>query len=211
MRFVLEEGDWKILEEQISEGPIDPHSFLPPESGSFLRQGTPWAEISYATKTAELSKDDATRNWEMQAALDESFLYVRLSSETELPAVGTEVKEQGVTGAPAIPNIVVERTSDQTQTDTKTDRFEIFIGDVTTTKFGTKPRHHVNYSMSFKHGDKTIFYCHATSMNRILQVHGKLIDIMIPRAILLLREGHTLQLISTGPVSGFLPYAPTQF
>ncbi|MFQ5797684.1 MAG: hypothetical protein ACE5H0_03205 [Bacteroidota bacterium] len=204
VRFVLEQGKWKILEEQISNGSIDPHSFLPPEDGSFLRRGSPWAKIPYAEKKDEHLVDDATNAWDMQAALDESFLYIRLSSKTELPAVGKEVTEQGITGAPSLPHIVVAIPSESEQ-------FEIFIGDVTTTKFGETPRHFVNYSMTFNHRNDMIFSCHATSPSRLLQVNGKLIDVKIPRASLDLWEGVSLQLISRGPMSGFLPYGPEQF
>jgi hypothetical protein len=144
----------------------------------------------------------------LQAVLDESFLYIRLSSKTELPAVGLKIETQGNTGAPPLPYITVEITPGQEQTGGETKQFGIFVGDIITIKGGATPRYSVNYSMTFKHKGKKVFYCHATSLNRLLEIKGKLIDIKIPRDNLGLKEGDSLQLILSGPVSGFLPYTP---
>lgn len=211
VRFVLEQQDWKILHEEISEGFIDPHFFFPPEDGSFLRSGAPWSEVPYATKKVDPSIDDATKEWDMQAVLDESFLHIRLSSKNELPGVGSEVKEQGSTGAPALPLIVVEITSDQKQNGGPEQQYEIFVGDVTTIRWGEEPRYFVNYSMTFKHEDEIVAVYHATSFNHLLEVSGEFLNIKIPRVSLGLQERGSLQLVLSGPVSGFLPYEPAQF
>jgi hypothetical protein len=87
MRFVKEDGLWKIRDQLWSDKAFHPDSvyaMIPPASGGFEQAGAPWEKVARAFDTA----DAARRGWQVRAARDESFLYVRIESSNPLPAPG---------------------------------------------------------------------------------------------------------------------------
>jgi len=92
MRFVKEDGLWKIKDQVWSNEPYHAHSvyaMIPPPAGAFERAGAPWQKIAPAFDTAEAAK----RGWQVRATYDESFLYVRIESSAPVPAPGSQAEK----------------------------------------------------------------------------------------------------------------------
>jgi hypothetical protein len=91
MRFIREDGRWKINDIAYSDKAYPPasvYAIIPPPPGAFARAGEPWQSMPQA-----LSKADATRQgWQLRAACDESFLYIRIQSSALIPAPGSGAK-----------------------------------------------------------------------------------------------------------------------
>jgi hypothetical protein len=81
VRFVKEDGSWKIEDFAGSDKPYPPasvYAMLPPPAGAFERAGSPWQKVAPA-----LDKASAIRQgWQLRATFDESFLYIRIESPT---------------------------------------------------------------------------------------------------------------------------------
>jgi len=91
MRFVKEDGRWKIKEEAFSDKAYRAESvyaMIPPAAGAFGRAGSPWQNVAPAFDKAEAAK----RGWQVRATHDESFLYIRIESSTPIPAPGTQAE-----------------------------------------------------------------------------------------------------------------------
>ena len=103
IKFVREDGAWKIDAEEMSNLLPDPRglcALLPPSGGAFLRAGSPWPRVPYAAANVKFFKE-AELDWRMQATRDESFLYVRFEARAPLPAPGKEIYEDhSVPGSP---------------------------------------------------------------------------------------------------------------
>jgi hypothetical protein len=88
MRFVKEDGRWKIKDQVRGNTAFHPNSvyaLIPPAAGAFERTGSPWQNVAAAFAPAEAAK----QGWQVRAAFDESYLYVRIESATSLPAPGS--------------------------------------------------------------------------------------------------------------------------
>ncbi len=91
MRFVREDGRWKIKDQVFSDKAYHADSvyaMIPPASGAFERAGTPWQNVAPAFGAAEAAK----HGWQVRATYDESFLYIRIESSTPIPAPGTQAE-----------------------------------------------------------------------------------------------------------------------
>jgi hypothetical protein len=90
-RFVMEDGRWKIKDQKWGDRAFHTESVyavIPPAGGAFERAGAPWQNVTPAFNTAEAAK----RGWQVRAAYDESFLYVRIESSKVLPAPGSQAE-----------------------------------------------------------------------------------------------------------------------
>jgi hypothetical protein len=88
MRFVREDGLWKIKGQVFGNKAYHPDSvyaMIPPGAGAFERAGTPWQNVAPAFEGPEAAR----QGWQVRAAYDESFLYIRIESSNSLPAPGT--------------------------------------------------------------------------------------------------------------------------
>ena len=94
VRYVMEDGEWKIAEEVMNNVPIDPRAafaLVPPADGAFLRAGSPWKTVPYAALNTAYFKPEQLP-WKMQATQDDAFLYVRFESGAPLAAPGFELR-----------------------------------------------------------------------------------------------------------------------
>jgi len=86
-----EDGQWKIRDAMWRNTPADPNSvyaLVPPDPGSFERAGSPWEQVA-----AGMNPSGASRpGWRMKAVFDESYLYIRIESSSELPAPGGTIR-----------------------------------------------------------------------------------------------------------------------
>src|ERR1017187_2684052 len=72
MRFVKEDGRWKIKDQAFSDKAYPAESvyaILPPAAGAFERAGAPWQNDAPAFDKAEAAR----HGWQVRAASDESF------------------------------------------------------------------------------------------------------------------------------------------
>lgn len=86
----LEGGQWKIQDELWKDTAPDPNSvyaLVLPDSGAFVRAGSPWEQVAPAMNSAQAAR----LKWQMRAIFDESYLYIRIESSAELPLPGSTV------------------------------------------------------------------------------------------------------------------------
>ena len=91
MRFVKEDGRWKIKGQVFSNKAYPPESvyaMIPPAAGAFERAGAPWQNVAPAFNKA----DAARHGFQVRATYDESFLYIRIESSTPIPAPGSHAE-----------------------------------------------------------------------------------------------------------------------
>ena len=90
MKLRREDSQWKIEDETFRDtapAPNSVYAVLPPEPGAFARAGSHWEQVAPA-----LNSNQAARlGWQMKAVFDESYLYIRIESSTELPAPGSTI------------------------------------------------------------------------------------------------------------------------
>jgi len=117
VKFVLENGSWKIAQDELSEKPIDPSALeaaVPAKDGAFTRAGSPWNKIPYSSANTKWFKENEI-DWKMQGTQDESFLYIRFEAKIPLPTPGTEIPPDDAkafkTGAPSAPGAMVIKTA----------------------------------------------------------------------------------------------------
>ncbi|HLH00371.1 MAG TPA: hypothetical protein VKX49_28960 [Bryobacteraceae bacterium] len=85
-----EGAQWKIEDETFRDTAPNPnavYALLPPGPGAFARAGSPWDQVA----PAMTSSNAARLGWQMKAVFDEAYLYIRLESDTELPAPGSTI------------------------------------------------------------------------------------------------------------------------
>ncbi len=90
MTLRREGGQWKIRDQALRNTVPDPNSvyaLVPPGPGAFARAGTPWDQIAPAMESSKA----ASLGWQMKAAFDESYLYIRIVASAELPAPGSTI------------------------------------------------------------------------------------------------------------------------
>ena len=70
VKFILENGSWKIVEEDLNSNPMDPSALeaaVPPQDGAFARAGSPWDKVPYASENTKWFKEDQI-GWKLKAA-----------------------------------------------------------------------------------------------------------------------------------------------
>ncbi len=91
MMLRREGGQWKIQDQMWRDTAPDGNSvyaLLPPGPGAFARAGSPWDQVAPGVDPNQ----PARRGWQMKAVFDESYLYIRIQSSTELPAPGSTIR-----------------------------------------------------------------------------------------------------------------------
>ena len=188
IEFVLEEGEWKVAAELLSDTAFDRsaiYAVVPPADGSFTRAGSQWPGIPVAANNTKRFKDQDLP-WKMQATRDESFLYVRFGSAAVLPVPGSEVqKEEGQqfvkTGAPESPPSMRIKIGGR--------EFGLQIASVIQSEstFDDKGkansiRYFVQYTFTLRsQADQDIFSSDTSgSIVRLLSVQDKFMDLKIP-------------------------------
>lgn len=187
MRLVQEDGLWKIKDQAFSEQayPADAvYSMIPPAAGAFERAGMPWQKVTPAFNPA----DAARHGFQVRAAYDESFLYIRIESSRPIPAPGTQaetppmgwpVMKVGVSG---VGEFVLHATAN--------------IGDQATfdeTGRANSHRHYVAYWLMLERANQMIFQANAgTDPDPLIQAGDHFLDVRVPlRAIGVADAGRT--------------------
>ena len=210
VRFVLENGTWRISKEAIAERPVHQSSFLPPLGGAFTQEGFPWSDVPFAEVVPGTEE-----TWVTQAVYDVSFLYLRFEGQLDLPSAGEEVADQFVPSLPLMPLAEIEVVTSQSG-GRPGNRFTVTIADVTTqrpnfdeTGKAISTRYFMNYSLALQDEEGgVIFYDFADSLGRLIVVDGRSIEVKIPGDSLGLVNGDVARIILRGR---FLPYEVTRF
>jgi hypothetical protein len=175
MRLVKEDGRWKIKDQVFSDKAYPAESVyavIPPAAGAFGRAGTPWQNVAPALDNPGAAK----RGWQVRAAYDESFLYIRIESSAPMPAPGTQaetppmgwpVLKVGVTG---VGEFVLHANAN--------------IGDQATfdeSGRAASHRHYVAYWLMLERGDQMIFQAWAgLHPDPLVQAGDHFFDVRVP-------------------------------
>jgi hypothetical protein len=175
MRFVKENGGWKIKDQVYSDKAYPANSvyaLIPPAAGAFERAGAPWQNAAAAFNPADAAK----HGWQVRAAYDESYLYVRIESSTPMPAPGTPaetppmgwpVMKVGVTGGS---EFVLHATAN--------------IGDQETFEENGRAnshRHYVAYWLMLERAKQMIFQTWADlHPSPLVQAGGNFLEVRVP-------------------------------
>jgi hypothetical protein len=90
MTLRKEDGQWKIQDQMWRNTAPDPNSVyasVPPGPGAFARGGSRWNQVAPAMDPTQAAR----LGWQMQAVFDESYLYIRIESSSDLPAPGSTI------------------------------------------------------------------------------------------------------------------------
>jgi hypothetical protein len=215
--FVSEADGWKVSRELFSETAFDPfvlHGLLPPESGAFIRAGSPWKKVPYAAfNTAVLGKKEIT--WKMQAIYDESFVYIRFEWISDIPAPGSKISPEtaaaGKTGGPPPPPAIQIKVN---SAEPGGRSLTVAASDMMSSSGANKAS--VNYSMQVKNaaGDDIFAYSLGNDSNgRLLSVQGRYIDVRIPLSGLEVAETAKpkIELEEVSSVLRLMPYTAEHF
>jgi hypothetical protein len=173
MRFVKEDGRWKIKDQVFSDKAYHADSvyaMIPPAAGAFERAGAPWKIVAPASEAA------AKRGWQVRAIYDNSFLYVRIESSTPMPAPGSPaqtppmgwpVMKVGVSG---VGEFVLHATAN--------------IGDQATfdeSGRANSHRHYVAYWLMLERADQMIFQAWSgLHSDPLVQAEDHFLDVRVP-------------------------------
>lgn len=175
MRFVRQSGDWKVNDISWSENPLDSasiYALLPPPGGAFERAGSPWSNVPGGLSAA----DAARRGWQIRAAHDESYVYIRIESASPLPPPGSTASTPPL-GWPVM-KLSISGRDDLTVNGTAN------IGDQATfdqTGRANSHRHYVAYMMRVERARHMIFQAASDlQTSPLVQVDARAIVFRIP-------------------------------
>jgi hypothetical protein len=183
MTLQREGGQWKIQDQLFRNTAPDANSvyaLLPPDPGAFARAGSRWDQVALAMDPGQAAR----LGWQMKAVFDESYLYIRIESGTELPAPGsTVVKPPG--GWPIL-KIGVSGAGEFVLNDA------VNIGGQTTVDEHGRAnghRYYAAYMIRLEGNDHEVFST-STDLDPspLLQVAGRDYDIRIPLATMGIRD-----------------------
>jgi len=169
-----ESGRWKIDEYALRDSAPDTDSvyaLAPPESGSFLHAGSPWDQIAPGVEASQAAR----LGWQMRVVFDESYLYIRMESNQELPAQGSTI-EKPPGGWPVL------------KIDASSGEFVLYdavnVGDQATFDENGRAnshRHFAAYSMRLERNGHEVFSAPAgLHPERLIQVSGRYFEMRIP-------------------------------
>jgi hypothetical protein len=175
MRFVKEDGRWKIKDQVSSDKPYPAESvyaMIPPAAGAFERAGTPWQNVAPAFDTAGAAR----HGFQVRATYDESFLYIRIESSTPIPEPGSPA-DKPPTGWPVMKvgvsgdgEFVLHATAN--------------IGDQATFDGNGRANSHrpfVAYWLMLERGDQMIFQTWAgLDPDPLIKAGGNFLDVRVP-------------------------------
>jgi hypothetical protein len=175
MRFVNEDGRWKIKDQVWGDRAFHPDSvyaMVPPGAGAFARAGAPWQSVASALDTAGVAR----QGWQLRATYDESFLYIRIESSTPVPAPGTEARKPPLgwpvmkVGVSGVGEFVLHATAN--------------IGDQATFDESGRAKSHlqyVDYWLMLERADQMIFQSNAgLQPDPLIQAGEHFFDVRVP-------------------------------
>jgi hypothetical protein len=175
MRFVKQDGRWKIKDQVSSDKAYAAESvyaMIPPEAGAFERAGAPWQNVAPAFDKADAAK----HGWQVRAAYDESFLYVRIESTSPIPAPGSQAEKPPMgwpvmkVGVSGVGEFVLHATAN--------------IGDEATFDASGRAnshRHYVAYWLMLERANQMIFQASAgLHPDPLVRAGDNFFDVLVP-------------------------------
>jgi hypothetical protein len=175
MRFVKEDGRWKIKDQMFSDKAYaadSVYAVIPPAAGAFARAGAPWQNVAPAFNPADAAK----HGFEVRATYDESFLYIRIESSNPMPAPGTPAEKPPMgwpvmkVGVSGVGEFVLHATAN--------------IGDQATFDESGRANghlHYVAYWLMLERANQMIFQSWADlHPNPLVQAGGNFLDVRVP-------------------------------
>ena len=189
MMLRREGGQWKIQDEMFRDTAPDPSSvyvLVPPGPGAFARAGSQWNQIAAAMDAGQAAR----LGWQMKAVFDESYLYIRIESDADLPAPGSTIG-QPPGGWP----VLKIDTSDAGE-------FVLFdsvnVGDQATFDARGKANSHrayAAYMIRLERNDREVFSATAgLDPSPLIKVAGRDYDIRIPLATMGIVDSRTTRI-----------------
>ena len=90
MTLRREGRQWKIQDQMWRNTAPDANSvyaLVPPDPGAFARAGSRWEHVAPGMDPSQAAR----LGWQMKAVFDDSYLYIRIESSSELPAPGSTI------------------------------------------------------------------------------------------------------------------------
>jgi len=175
MRFVKEDGSWKIKDQVFSDHAYhrdSVYAMIPPAAGAFERAGAPWQNVAPAFNQADAAK----HGWQVRATYDESFLYIRIETPTPMPAPGSQAEKPPMgwpvmkAGVSGVGEFVLHATAN--------------IGDQATfdeSGRANSHRHFVSYWLMLERGGQMIFQATAgLHPDPLVQAGDHFLDVRVP-------------------------------
>lgn len=216
-KLVLENGSWKIAEDQLDQQPIGASALeaaMPPEDGSFSRSGSPWSKVQYAAINTKWFKPSEVE-WKLQATADESFVYVRFEARAPLPAPGTELPAKGTLKTiPPSPNVMVIRTANGKNFDLLLSSNPMTRATFDEAGRATSNRFFVQYSYTVKDAAGATRFSGSTrdTFAPLIAVHDQFLDLRLPLASLSVgRTGGGIEIREANSLAKILPYQVGRF
>lgn len=226
MKFVQENGAWKIDEESFSDSAPDPRALsalLPPSDGAFIRAGSRWTSVPYAEANTKFFKDDEL-DWKMQATRDESFLYIRFEAKAPLPAPGKEVYEDNSApgkpvrdgGPPPPPIMKIKINSGSGEQELNFQANDAVQTRATFDEKGhaASNRFFVDYMLTLRDGADTVIFSNDTNdtFSPLVAVNDRFLNLKIPLKSLGLEKMSSpkIEIEEANSLAKILPYQVAQ-
>lgn len=187
-----ESGEWKIQDLVIRDTAANPNSvyaLVPPDLGAFARAGSHWDQVAPAMDPREAAR----QGWQMKAVFDDSYLYIRFETMTDLPAPGSTI-EKPPGGWPVL-KINVPGTGEFVLYDA------VNVGDQATFEHGIANSHRAfaAYMIRLESNHHEVFSASAgLEPSPLLDVAGRDYDIRIPLAAMGIKDSRTIKTMTIG-------------
>ena len=168
------------------------YALLEPEDGSFVRAGSPWKPVPYASaNTQTVRKEDVI--WKTQGTVDEGFVHIRFEAALAVPAAGSKVRPEigkaGKTGGPSPPQAMRIKVSVPSLDTQKEYSISVSALVATTDAADAKGKlsksYSVTYSLFVKNADGDEVFESTLgdgTSSQMLSVRDRFIDVKIPLA-----------------------------
>jgi hypothetical protein len=189
MMLRREGGDWKIQDEVWGDTQPDAKSvyaLVPPDPGAFARAGSPWNQVAPGLDPAQA----ASQGWQLKAAFDESYLYIRIESSDRLPAPGSTIEKPP--GDWPVLKIDTSNAGEFVLYDA------VNVGDQATFDEHGKANSHrafASYTIRLEQKDHAIFTTYSgLDSSPLIKVAGRNYDIRIPLAAMGIMDSRATQM-----------------
>ena len=209
MTLRKENGQWKIQDEIMRDTAPNPNSVyavVPPDAGAFARAGSPWDQIAPGMDPSQAAR----LGWQMKAVLDESYLYIRLESNSDLPAPGSTI--QTPPGGWPVLKIDTSNAGEFVLLDA------VNIGDQATFDAHGRANSHrafAAYSIRLERNQKEVFTTSADlHPSPLLEVAGRDYDIRIPLVAMGITDSRATKMVigdAQWPRSAVLSFAVPRY
>jgi hypothetical protein len=225
VRFVREDGSWKVAGEVWSDQPVDPatlYAMAPPAGGAFSRAGSPWERVPYSRANTRWFKPNQLE-WRLQAVRDESFLYVRFEHTAPLLPPNSELDSAMARGGKFVPPMPpIMRIAIAGNTAARRTLLRLQLGGIIETRatFGhdgraTSNRFFLQYAMDLGRSDNSSIFNASTDQSypTLVAVKGRFLEGKIPVQCLGLDGKSTapLDLEEANSLAKILPYHVARF